>query len=96
MIQRARHLATVLRGAVTFEKHVVGRSWSIPDRQAGRGYVKDQGRQNLLITTMRIFGVKVLSWTSDVEDVPWDVVISLGCFGDTGGWASRFLPYFKR
>ena len=28
--------------------------------------------------------------TIDREDVPRDVVISAGAFGDTGGWVSRF------
>lgn len=30
--------------------------------------------------------------TIDEEEVPGHVRISLGCFGDTGGWKSRFAP----
>jgi hypothetical protein len=28
--------------------------------------------------------------TIDREDIPHHVLVSLGCFGDTGGWSSKF------
>lgn len=31
--------------------------------------------------------------TIDHEFVPAHVTISLGCFGDTGGWTSKFTEY---
>jgi hypothetical protein len=30
-----------------------------------------------------------------VEEIPQHVLISLGCFGDTGGWKSRFAEYIS-
>ena len=32
-------------------------------------------------------------WTIDKEEVPDDVIISLGCSGHTGGWKSRFAAH---
>lgn len=32
----------------------------------------------------------------ETETIPNDVMISLGCFGDTGGWTSRFLSRFPQ
>ena len=29
----------------------------------------------------------------DVEEIPADVLICLGAFGDTGGWRSKFATY---
>lgn len=35
-----------------------------------------------------------LGWTTiDEEEVPAHVRISLGCFGDTGGWQSKFAAF---
>jgi hypothetical protein len=31
--------------------------------------------------------------TIDEERVPDDVLISIGCFGDTGGWVSKFVSH---
>lgn len=31
--------------------------------------------------------------TIDREEVPADVKISMGCFGDTGGWVSKFVVF---
>ena len=30
-----------------------------------------------------------------MEIVPEHVMISLGCYGDTGGWRSKFVEYIK-
>jgi len=35
-----------------------------------------------------------IGWvTIDEEEVPPHVMISLGCFGDTGGWVSKFAKF---
>lgn len=35
-----------------------------------------------------------IGWkTIDFEVVPDHALISLGCFGDTGGWVSKFTKY---
>lgn len=41
--------------------------------------------------TWKWFGVK--REVIERERIPDHVIISLGCFGDTGGWMSRFKDY---
>jgi len=55
---------------------------------APRGYV---GFEEIYIQQLqeRTF----MGWkTIDEEEIPLRVRISMGCFGDTGGWVSKFSP----
>lgn len=49
--------------------------------------------QHLVETTTTFFSIKRCIVSTEI--VPEDVLISLGCFGDTGGWRSAFAEYIK-
>lgn len=56
---------------------------------APRGYVGEETieYQDLQVKTP-------VGWiTIDTEEVPSHVRISLGCYGDTGGWRSKFAVF---
>lgn len=56
---------------------------------AARGYIGEDTvhYQDLQVKTP-------VGWiTIDTEEVPDHVRISLGCFGDTGGWTSKFAVF---
>jgi hypothetical protein len=51
----------------------------------------DRVEVNVLQTYTGRLGSLFPHWMdTDFEDVPAHVAISVGCFGDTGGWRSRF------
>jgi len=59
-----------------------------PDPDAAFG----EAKYNLLQRQRSGFGGLLMSWeTVEEERVPDQVRITLGCFGDAGGWTSR-LP----
>jgi len=37
-----------------------------------------------------LFGIRIYTRIIDSEIIPDHVMISLGCYGDTGGWKSKF------
>ena len=47
------------------------------------------GERVQLLQVKRWYGWKTL----DSEVVPSHALVSLGCFGDTGGWKSKFTRY---
>lgn len=49
--------------------------------------------QRLVEVTTSFFGVR--ETVIDTEIVPEHALISLGAFGDTGGWMSKFAAYMK-
>lgn len=51
------------------------------------------GDVQFLIRVTRFMGYVISRQVIDSERIPADVVISLGCFGDTGGWKSKFSDY---
>lgn len=73
---------------------VVGRTV----REREYGYVDlSEVRYNILQKRMPILWGMLHVWKEvDREVVPGDVMISMGCFGDTGGWVSRFAQYIPR
>jgi len=42
-----------------------------------------------------ILSIKVFSIELDREDIPSHVYLKLCCFGDCGGWTSKFMPFGK-
>ena len=59
---------------------------------APRGYV---GTEQIHIQQLQtqVPGLGGRWITLDEEEVPSHVKISLGCFGDTGGWVSKFAKF---
>ncbi|AGS81044.1 hypothetical protein [Caulobacter phage Cr30] len=54
-----------------------------------KGYLDNEKIRKQYLQKKGLFG-----WiTIDEETVPDWAVISLGCFGDTGGWVSKFAKY---
>lgn len=51
--------------------------------------------QSLVAVRRNIQGTIVERMVLDTEEVPEHVMISLGCFGDTGGWRSKFARWIK-
>lgn len=47
----------------------------------------------ILVEFCYIGGMAVAKRELDRETIPDHVLISLGCFGDTGGWTSKFKEY---
>lgn len=64
-------------------------------REREHGYIDiSEVRYNILLERTPILGGLLHVWKEvDREVVPDHASISLGCFGDTGGWRSRFQAY---
>lgn len=58
-------------------------------QRAPRGYLGYEDVHIQQLQERRWWGWKVL----DEEIVPTDVKISMGCFGDAGGWQSKFIKF---
>lgn len=43
-----------------------------------------------IVTLVKLFGLTLRTNVEDREEIPAHVAISLGAFGDAGGWRSRF------
>jgi hypothetical protein len=55
-----------------------------------------RGCEQRLVKEWVLFGVPVARITKDREDIPQHVPLLVGCFGDTGGWVSKFAPFNRR
>lgn len=75
----ARSAALALRSAVAVELGREPRKLRV--RSFRSGWVGLQ-----VLQERRLWGWR----TIDREEIPGDVIISLGCFGDSGGWTSKF------
>jgi len=78
----------------TIELCVESRTVRYTDRT--RGYMPspaERRTQSLIEVTRRADGKILDRRVLDTEIVPNDVSISVGCFGDTGGWMSKFAPH---
>lgn len=79
-----REPKTFMKGGV--RHRIVRRSRPDPDAAFGRAHY------NVLQCLDVLFFGLVKRWgTIEEERIPDHVIISVGCFGDTGGWSSR-LP----
>lgn len=58
--------------------------------------VERRGDRQYLIERHCIRGLVLCKRTIDEEVIPGHVLISLGCFGDTGGWRSKFAEYINK
>lgn len=51
--------------------------------------------ENLLVRETMFLGLVIRRLILDSEHVPGCAIISNGCFGDTGGFVSKFAPFDK-
>lgn len=57
-----------------------------------RGYCRSQEDYQYLIRKIKVLGVTIWKNRVDQEIIPNHVVISMGCYGDSNGWVSKFAP----
>lgn len=71
------------------DTRVVGRAVRKPPAYGYRDWTEE--RWNVLQVYKGRFGRFFPRWVDvETEEIPGHVSISVGCFGDTGGWLSRF------
>lgn len=71
------------------DTRVVGRIVRVPPARGYRDWT--EAHLNVLQVYKGRLGSLFPRWVDvETEDVPGHVAISIGCFGDTGGWTSRF------
>lgn len=62
-------------------------------RVVGRRRSMTDDRYQELRKEWLLFGIVIWSVVLDSEEVPLFVILSNACFGDTGGWVSKFAPF---
>lgn len=67
-------------------------------REREPGYLPDVERRDFqeAVTVTKIFGIPIRVDVTGREEIPQHAVLSNGCFGDAGGWRSRFSALIKR
>lgn len=61
-----------------------------------RQRVVRRGRLQHLVCVLKLWRIQIFLWTLDTEEVPGHVDLCWRCFGDTGGWVSKFAPFDRR
>lgn len=63
-----------------------------------RGYLPAPETRDFqeIVTEVRILGFVLRTIVEDREQIPPHAAISLGAFGDTGGWRSRFAGFIAQ
>lgn len=83
-------LVTKFMNSFSTKEHVVRKSFSKKVFELGYSpYVEDIDIQYLVKDTY-FKGIRIHREILDKEVIPQHVMISVGAFGDTGGWKSKF------
>lgn len=69
---------------------------SILSRPTRERIVRKAVNAQVLRREWLLFGLVVWYRTIDREEIPAHVPLVKACFGDTGGWVSKFAPFDER